>query len=84
VLDVSVVEAQPTDLGRERAVEREEISKRVRREAAARMEDLLARGRHAGEIACPNWPEDHIATIVELRDGRQVVIWPECGYEETH
>lgn len=64
-------------------MEREEISKRVRSEAAARMEDLLARGRHGGDIACPNWPEDHIATIVELRDGRQVVICPECGYEET-
>ncbi len=63
-------------------MEREEVSKEVRSKAAARMEELLARGRDGGDIACPIWPEDHMAKIVELKDGQQVIICPECGHEE--
>ena len=62
-------------------MEKEEIAKGVRSEAAARIDELLAKGRYGGEIACPNH-EEHIAEIIVLKDGRQAIVCPECGHEE--
>jgi hypothetical protein len=54
----------------------------IRREAQAKIDKCLEQGRDGGEIACPNWPEDHEASLVVLNNGKKVTVCLECGYDD--
>ena len=54
----------------------------IRREAQTKINEYLVQGRDGGEIACPNWPEDHKARLVILNNGKKVTICLECGYDD--
>ena len=60
---------------------KKQISKKIQAEAQAKTDKYLAKGKDIGDIACPNWPEDHKAKMIQLRSGKTVTICPECGYE---
>lgn len=64
-------------------MDRKQISEKIRKEAQSKMNKYLTQGKDVGEIACPNWPEDHMAKMIQLRNGKMVTICPECGYENV-
>jgi hypothetical protein len=54
----------------------------IRREAQAKIDKYLEQGKDGGSIACPDWPEDHHASLIILNSGKKVTICLECGYED--